>query len=171
MDSENPETAADAAGEQQAPMGDEVYQPDARPQGREVEDDAAQLDPRDSLVERGADPAIEEGYSPPEKPLAAESWGTTGAEQREREPLDGRLAREEPDVAAPDGDGVGDMPGGEGEPRDAEVGDRRSGRLVAEDEGARGDREKDLVADDVGLDGAAASAEEAAMHTVEDDTP
>ncbi|MBB1242343.1 hypothetical protein GL263_01945 [Streptomyces durbertensis] len=150
-------------------MGDEVYQPEERPQGWEVEDDAAQLDPEDSLVERGANPAIEEGYSPPEKPLAAESWGTTAAEQHEREPLEGRLAREEPDVAAPAGDGVGDVPGGEGEPRDAEVGDRRSGRLVAQDEGVRTDREKDLVAEDVGVDGAAASAEEAAVHTVEED--
>ena len=36
----------------------------------------------------------------------------------------------------PDGDGLGDLPGGEGELLDAEVGDERSGRLVAPDEGA-----------------------------------
>jgi hypothetical protein len=43
------------------------------------------------------------------------------------------------------------------------------GRLVAPDEGAHEDTEKDLVAEDVGIDGAAASAEEAAMHVVPED--
>jgi len=41
--------------------------------------------------------------------------------------------------------------------------------LVAPDEGAHEDEEKDLVGDDVGIDGAGASAEEAAMHIVDDD--
>ena len=44
----------------------------------------------------------------------------------------------------------------------------RAGRLVAEDEGVRTDAEKDLVATDVGIDGAAAGAEEAAVHVVDD---
>ncbi len=44
----------------------------------------------------------------------------------------------------------------------------RAGRLVAEDEGVRTDTEKDLVATDVGIDGAAAGAEEAAVHVVDD---
>ena len=43
------------------------------------------------------------------------------------------------------------------------------GRLVAEDEGAHPDDEEDLVARDVGIDGGAASAEEAAIHVVDDD--
>jgi hypothetical protein len=47
--------------------------------------------------------------------------------------------------------------------------DPRAGRLVAEDEGAHPDDEEDLVATDVGIDGGAASAEEAAMHVVDDD--
>ena len=47
--------------------------------------------------------------------------------------------------------------------------DPRAGRLVAEDEGAHPDEEEDLVARDVGIDGGAASAEEAAVHVVEDD--
>ena len=51
----------------------------------------------------------------------------------------------------------------------AEVGDDRSGRLVSPDEGAHADTEKDLVAGDVGIDGGAASAEEAAMHVVEEE--
>ena len=39
---------------------------------------------------------------------------------------------------------------------------------MAEDEGAHTDTEKDLVATDVGIDGAAAGAEEAAVHVVDD---
>ena len=45
----------------------------------------------------------------------------------------------------------------------------RSGRLVDPDGGSGEDTEKDLVGDDVGIDGAAASAEEAAVHVVPDD--
>ena len=49
------------------------------------------------------------------------------------------------------------------------MGDQRAGRLVDLDEGLGEDTEKDLVADDVGIDGAAASAEEAAVHIVPDE--
>jgi hypothetical protein len=44
----------------------------------------------------------------------------------------------------------------------------RAGRLVAEDEGSRSDEEADEVATDVGIDGGAATAEEAAIHVVDD---
>ena len=57
------------------------------------------------------------------------------------------------------------------DPDAAEVGDLRAGRLVEPDEGVREDVEKDLVATDVGIDGGAASAEEAAMHVVEEPRP
>ncbi|MEU2590358.1 DUF5709 domain-containing protein, partial [Streptomyces albidoflavus] len=40
---------------------------------------------------------------------------------------------------------------------------------VAPDEGAHEDAEKDIIAEDVGIDGAAASAEEAAVHLVDED--
>ncbi len=52
---------------------------------------------------------------------------------------------------------------------DGEVGTERAGRLVDPDEGFGEDTEKDLVGEDVGIDGAGASAEEAAVHVVEDD--
>jgi hypothetical protein len=54
--------------------------------------------------------------------------------------------------------------GTDGELRDDEVGDLRAGRLVADREG-----DPELDALDVGVDGAAASAEEAAVHTAEPD--
>jgi hypothetical protein len=52
---------------------------------------------------------------------------------------------------------------------DGEVGTARAGRLVAPDEGAHEDEDAELYAEDAGIDGAGASAEEAAMHVVEDE--
>lgn len=49
------------------------------------------------------------------------------------------------------------------------MGDRRAGRLVDPNRGIGEDTEKDLIGEDVGIDGAAASAEEAAVHIVPDD--
>jgi hypothetical protein len=146
-------------------MGDDVYQPD----GSEQQDDVGLLEPEDTLDDHGVPEIMDEGYSPPDRPWAVESRGTTAAEQHEGETLDERLAHELPDVAVPEGDGVGDLSGSDGELLDEEVGARRAGRLVAPDEGAHADLEKDLIAGDVGINGAAASAEEAAVHIVPDD--
>ena len=146
-------------------MGDDVYQPTG---SNEEQEDGAPLDLQDALDERTYDDALDEGYSPPEKPLGVTKYGTTAAEQHEGESLDQRLAQEAPDTTAPAGDGVGDLPGGEGEPLDPEAGDRRAGRLVAPDEGAHPDAVKEEVARDVGVDGGAAGAEEAAVHIVEE---
>ncbi|MET7974252.1 MULTISPECIES: DUF5709 domain-containing protein [Streptomyces] len=145
-------------------MGDDVYQPD----GSEVQDDAGLLDVSDTLDDRGIDEALDEGYSPPEKPWGVEHTGVTAAERQRGESLDERLAEEVPDIAGQDGDGIGDLWDGDGELIDDEVGDLRAGRLIAPDEGAHEDTEKDLIAYDVGVDGAAASAEEAAMHVIPD---
>ena len=51
---------------------------------------------------------------------------------------------------------------------DGEVGDLRAGRLVDPEEGIGPDDDKDLIGEEVGIDGAAASAEEAAVHIVPD---
>ncbi|MFI1169048.1 DUF5709 domain-containing protein [Streptomyces sp. NPDC020801] len=148
------------------PMADDVYQPTGT---NEEQEDAAALDMQDALGERTYDDTLDEGYSPPEKPLGVTKYGTTAAEQHEGESLDQRLAQERPDVGEPEGDGVGDLPGGEGEPVDPEAGTVRAGRLVAPDEGAHADTTKEEVAADVGIDAGAAGAEEAAVHIVEDD--
>ncbi len=122
-----------------------------------------QLQPEDTLVDRGVDDVLDEGYSPPEKWSAAEGFGNTPYEEETGETLDQRIAQEEPELdpyeaAAAEGENVG-----------GEVGDRRAGRLVDEDEGLGPDLESDLVGEDVGIDGAGASAEEAAVHVIEDD--
>lgn len=131
------------------------------------------INPEDQLSESGMDKVLEMGYSPPEKPLGLDKFGTTLAEERQGESLDQRLAQEEPDPAM-DVDlvegGSGDVPDGalsEDVLDDGEVGDARAGRLVDPDQGGFSDLEKDLVGSDVGIDGGAASAEEAAMHIVD----
>ncbi|MCZ4602361.1 DUF5709 domain-containing protein [Streptomyces sp. Lzd4kr] len=109
------------------------------------------------------------GYSPAERPLGVSEWGLTAREAASHEDLTHRLRREvpEPDALA-GGDGLGDTADTDGELIDDQVGDERAGRLVA-DWGADGDVGLDeYVARDVGIDGGAASAEEAAIHIVPD---
>ncbi|MQS15521.1 hypothetical protein F7Q99_25430 [Streptomyces kaniharaensis] len=143
----------------EALMGDQVYQPD----GSEVQDDVGPLEAQDTLDDRGLESALDEGYAPPERPLAVERHGVTAAEQRVRESLERRLSAELPEVVSPEGDGIGDTSGTDGEPIDTEAGEIRTGRLIA----SFGSR-SDLIAEDVGICGGAATAEEAAMHTTDD---
>ncbi len=149
-------------------FSDSVYQPDTEG-GQEGE---REPDMDNALGEPGTDDILDAGYSPPEKPQGT-GFGTTADEQRQGEPLDLRLAQEEPDVwERPDAtDGLGDTSDTDGELLDDQVGGARSGRLVAPDEGAHPDSEATMVAADVGIDGGAASAEEAAMHVVEEPEP
>jgi hypothetical protein len=144
-------------------MGDDVYQPD----GSEIQEDTGPLEPEDTLDDRGIPEVLDEGYSPPERPFGVDEIGTTAAEQQAGETLDERLPRERPDIEAAADDGLGDSTDTDGELIDPEAGGMRSGRLVAPDEGVRG-REDGMVGEDVGIDGGAASAEEAAVHVVSD---
>ncbi len=128
-----------------------------------VEDDGV-LDASDTLDDdRVADP-LDVGIAAPDRWAGANRFGTTAAEARQGESLDQLLAEEEPDVdpyaVESDDDDELVRRGFEREPR--------SGRLVAGDEGFRADDESDAVAHDVGIDAGGASAEEAAMHLVED---
>jgi Family of unknown function (DUF5709) len=126
-----------------------------------------QLDELDTLDTGEPTDPLDEGLSPAERPWAVDDWGTTPREEAEGEGLDRRLAREVPDSWGEDeGDGLGDASDTDGELLDDEIGDPRAGRLViAED----GELDGELDAEDVGVDGAAASAEEAAVHVVEPD--
>ena len=137
--------------------------------GRDDGDDyeSDQLEPEDTLDGQGGD-VLDEGYSPPERPWVGGAFGVTAQEEAARETLGGRLAREVPEPVQADDDGLGDTTDTDGELLDDEVGWRRSGRLVAADRGGP-DGDADLWATDVGIDGAGASAEEAAMHVVRDD--
>ena len=57
-------------------------------------DDEDQLQPEDTLDDRGLDDLLDEGYSPPERPRGVDAFGTTVAEQRRRESIEQRLAHE-----------------------------------------------------------------------------
>jgi hypothetical protein len=120
-----------------------------------------QHQPYDTLDDRGVEDTLDEGIVPPQKWSPGQGFGNTAAEQAEGETLEQRLAQEEPE---PDPDAWS-----EDNLDDDEVGDRRSGRLVAPDEGAHEDDEAAAVATDVGIDGGAAGAEEAAMHVIPED--
>ena len=130
------------------------------------------LSPEEGLDDQEVGEDLDEGYSPGDHPLALTAWGTTAAEESTQESLDRLLAREEPEIAdaAGDGDGLGDTIDTDGELIDDQVGDRRAGRLLIADVDAA-DPRSDYWATDVGIDGAGASAEEAAVHIVPDDEP
>ncbi len=128
-----------------------------------IEDDGV-LDASDTLDDGVADP-LDTGVAASDRWAGANRFGTTAAEQRAGESLDQLLAEEEPDVdpyAAEDDTDEDELirRGYETEPR--------SGRLVADDEGSGEDEEADAVARDVGIDAGGASAEEAAIHVVDD---
>ncbi|HET8582591.1 MAG TPA: DUF5709 domain-containing protein [Jatrophihabitans sp.] len=125
-------------------FGDSVYE-----SGDAVED-AENLDPVENLTGDDPDEIMQTGYSPPDREPHNLRDAPTPAEERAGEPLDDRLRQEVPDVSAADVDAAEEEP--------------RAGRLVAPDEGAHPDEEKDEIARDVGPAGYASSAEEAAVH-------
>ncbi|GAA4698811.1 hypothetical protein GCM10023215_41530 [Pseudonocardia yuanmonensis] len=99
----------------------------------------------------GGDP-LDAGYVPADRPYGVDDPTVTAAGMREGESLDDRLEREEPEDATHD--------------------TTRTGRLVPRDAGPDGratDEDPATVAEDVGVDGAAASAEEAAVHELDQD--
>lgn len=111
----------------------------------------------------------EAGYSPLEYRSGNLSWGFTDREARGHEPLATRLAREVAELTDDDlGDGLGDTFDTDGELLDDQVGSARAGRLVLADSTSL-EPQADYWADDTGIDGGAASAEEAAVHVVLDD--
>ena len=155
-----------------------------RPESADLEDYEV-LDSGDTLSGAPGDDPLDRGVVPPERWSAGVRFGTTGGEQEEGESLDQLLAEEEPDDTLDETEDEEDKYGderlediaGDEDAGDEDVDglllddgpDPRAGRLVAEDEGAHPDEEEDLVASDVGIDGGGATAEEAAMHVVEED--
>lgn len=130
--------------------------------GYSVDDETQPQGSGDSLTpDRGLDDPLEEGYSPPEKWSPAQGYGNTSLEEAAGESLDQRLAQEQPEeqpsALAPELDA------------DEEVGNQRAGRLREQDVGTSEDTESELLAEDVGIDGAGASAEEASVHVIDED--
>lgn len=109
--------------------------------------DAVQDDTGETLVgPPGADP-LDAGYIPPDRPYGLDDPDVTPAGQLESESLGDRLRREQPEETFTDTD--------------------RSGRIAIADEGAAMETPDAMDGVDEGLDGGAASAEEAAVHYVD----
>jgi hypothetical protein len=131
-------------------------------------DDDNQLQQDDTLIDRGIDDVLDEGYSPPDRLYGRGAFGP-------RESIDQQLAEEVQDPLSRIGDPLdpderyrSDEAEREFEfPQRREIGRVRAGRLVAPDQGFGEDTEAELVAEDVGISGGAASAEEAAMHIID----
>jgi hypothetical protein len=132
--------------------GDSVYE-----SGDAVED-AENLDPVENLTSDDPDEAMQTGYSPPDREPHNLRDAPTPAEEREGAALDDRLAAEEPDVDEQAAAGTTDTD--------------RAGRLVSPGQDALAESEEATeVAEDVGPAGYASSAEEAAVHIEDDETP
>ena len=130
--------------------------------GYSVDDEDQPQGDGDSMSDdRGLTEPLDAGYSPPEKWSVGQGYGNTPLEEELGESLDQRLAQEEPEPDPYAEDDIENLD-------DGEVGDARAGRLIAPDEGAHEDEDSEMYAEDAGIDGAGASAEEAAMHVVEE---
>ncbi|MFV0426987.1 MAG: DUF5709 domain-containing protein [Beutenbergiaceae bacterium] len=114
------------------------------------EGDSDQLTAEDSLQDRGVPDLLDEGYSPPERDPIQLQGGMTA-----QDPHTHRLHAELPEVW--------DCPPGQA------PGERQEDRAPRLVQGQESGRDTDVFATGVGLAGGAASAEEAAMHIVEDD--
>jgi Family of unknown function (DUF5709) len=150
---------------------------ETRHESEDLEDYQVQ-DSTDTLSGAPGNDPLDRGVVPPERWSAGVRYGVTEQEQEQGESLDQLLAEEEPDPALNfEGDDEDEDEEDDDDAGDEDVDglllddgpDPRAGRLVAEDEGAHPDDEADLVATDVGIDGGGATAEEAAVHVVEED--
>jgi hypothetical protein len=122
---------------------DSEEQPEAPDIAAVVQEDTAE-----TLVgPPGADP-LDAGYIPPDRPYGLDD-AVTAAGQRDGESLDDRLRREQPEQTFEDTD--------------------RSGRIALVNAGPRGETPDAIEGIDEGIDGGAASAEEAAVHVVNTD--
>lgn len=106
---------------------------------------ALHLDTDEALTGPSEADPLDSGYIPPDRPYGTDDNAVTPAGERAGESLDDRLAREEPD----------ELPAGDPD---------RSGRLVNATDSPAGEPAVDGAATEVGVDGGAASAEEAAVH-------
>lgn len=117
-------------------------QPEAPDLGASV-----QLESSATLEAPGDRDGLDAGYIPADRPYGLDDDAVTGAGMREGDSLDERLRRERPEEWAADPD--------------------RSGRITIAGEGAALETRNAMDGVDVGIDGGAASAEEAAMHSVD----
>ena len=139
----------------------------------QIDHESDQLEPTDTLDDRGVDDVLDEGYSPAERPWIGDGWGTTAREEAEGESLDARLARELPDERrrATRATAWGTAPTPTASCSTTRSATPGPAGWSAADEGGVPDTDEELYAVDIGIDGAGASAEEAAVHVVTEESP
>jgi hypothetical protein len=137
------------------------------------------LDSSDTLDGAPGDDPLDRGVVTPDRWSAAIRLSR---DEGDRETLDELLAEEEPEATGDEDDQPDDLEGDEnateediGRLQRAEGADPRAGRLAAPDGEADDDEayliaQDDLAARDEGIDGGGASAEEAAVHIVDEET-
>jgi len=152
--------------------------PDERPHESNDLTDYQTLDSSDTLDGAPGDDPLDRGVVPPER-WSAVTRADSPADGQES--LDQLLAEEEPDpaLAADDDWSDEEEESDEDDPDAADEDvdglllddgpDPRAGRLIAPDGGHQVRWQPRLLAHDVGPDGGGATAEEAAMHVVDDD--
>jgi hypothetical protein len=147
--------------------------PDERRHESEDLADYETLDSNDTLDGQPGDDPLDRGIVPPER------WSAGMRPDADEESLDELLAEEEPDpTLSSDEYWSADSESDESDP---DAGDEdidglllddgpepRAGRLIAPDGGHNPRRQKEMLAHDVGPDGGGATAEEAAVHIVDD---
>jgi hypothetical protein len=135
------------------------------------------LDAADTLTGPPGDDPLDRGVITPERWSAAMQFGSTAAEQEAGESLDQLLAEEEPDIRLEMDVDPQQADGWDENATEADIHrlaqdatpDPRTGRLAPEDDDGFPIANADYVARDAGIDGGAATAEEAAIHLVIED--
>jgi len=148
-----------------------------RPHASEDLEDYEVLDTSDTLAGPPGDDPLDRGVATPEHWSAAIRSGGTAGQQAEAESLDELLGEEEPDVDAEDFYGGDDFsgvdenaPGYDVQRSVREEGpDPRAGRLVSENDDDEGIYiAGEAIAADAGIDSGGATAEEAAIHVLDE---
>jgi hypothetical protein len=150
--------------------------PEQRRHESEDLEDYEVLDAADTLDGPPGDDPLDRGVVTPERWSAGMKFGSTAGEQQSGESLDQLLSEEEPEVGGEFEDSEPDA-GWDENATDVDIArllletgsEPRTGRLIADDEGALAGADADLVAHDAGIDGGGATAEEAAIHVVDED--
>ena len=123
-------------------------------------EDENQLQPEDTLIDRGVADVLDEGYSPSESSYLNRTSASEVVDPAARLNV---LYDEDEEQRSDAAEREAEFPSRR------EVGRARAGRLVAPDMGFGEDSEAELVGSDVGFSGGAASAEEAAVHVIDDE--
>jgi hypothetical protein len=150
--------------------------PDPRHHESQDLEDYEVLDANDTLDGNPGDDPLDRGVAAPERWSAGLKYALKGEEDEES--LDDLLSEEEPDITDTDDDDSRDENETDAEVKRLDRGDDpdpRAGRLAAAEADVYGGdddvpavQDGELLATDTGIDGGGASAEEAAIHVVDD---